>query len=238
MRFIEVEQVRSPIRHEGSQRQTLIGLGLNKIGRVRWIHDTPASRGMISKVSHLVRIHHDPAAPKPPRVPRVYDENADGALLDTLVFKERKMTLERYSHAELKAGKTPDFKLVREGSVCGFCEMKSPADEYIFEKPEPDELEIRKSLPYYVKLGRLIRKAGLQFAAVNPDYKHPNILAFVSHAPDIERRDLHLTIAGLPAGDGRRIFMLCRKLQQLVLAAARKIDLSYGSMLRSARSSM
>ena len=52
---IKVVQVRSAIGREGSQRKTLIGLGLNKIGRVRELEDTPAVRGMINKVKHLVR---------------------------------------------------------------------------------------------------------------------------------------------------------------------------------------
>ncbi len=52
---IKVVQVRSAIGREGSQRKTLIGLGLNKIGRVRELEDTPAVRGMINKVRHLVR---------------------------------------------------------------------------------------------------------------------------------------------------------------------------------------
>jgi large subunit ribosomal protein L30 len=53
---IEVEQIGSPIRREASQRQTLIGLGLNKIRRRAHVPDTPASRGMIAKVAHLVRV--------------------------------------------------------------------------------------------------------------------------------------------------------------------------------------
>lgn len=53
--IIKVVQVRSAIGREGSQRKTLIGLGLNKIGRVRELEDTPAVRGMINKVKHLVR---------------------------------------------------------------------------------------------------------------------------------------------------------------------------------------
>jgi large subunit ribosomal protein L30 len=69
MRFIEVEQIGSPSRRHHTQRETLIGLGLNRIGRVNWVPDTPASRGMISKVSHLVKINHDPAAPKQPYTP-------------------------------------------------------------------------------------------------------------------------------------------------------------------------
>jgi large subunit ribosomal protein L30 len=51
-----VEQTGSPIRREASQRQTLIGLGLNKIRRRSTLVDTPAVRGMIDKVRHLVRV--------------------------------------------------------------------------------------------------------------------------------------------------------------------------------------
>ena len=57
---IKVVQIRSAIGREGSQRKTLIGLGLNKIGRVRELEDTPAVRGMINKVKHLVRLEPAP----------------------------------------------------------------------------------------------------------------------------------------------------------------------------------
>jgi large subunit ribosomal protein L30 len=53
---IKVEQIGSPIRRESSQRTTLIGMGLNKIGRVRELPDTPQTQGMIAKVRHLVRV--------------------------------------------------------------------------------------------------------------------------------------------------------------------------------------
>ena len=53
---IKVEQTGSAIRRHHSQRETLIGLKLNKIGRVTELQDTPAVRGMIAKVQHLVRI--------------------------------------------------------------------------------------------------------------------------------------------------------------------------------------
>jgi len=52
---VRVTQTKSAIGRLGSQRQTLIGLGLNKIGRSRDLEDTPAVRGMINKVKHLVR---------------------------------------------------------------------------------------------------------------------------------------------------------------------------------------
>ena len=57
---IKVVQIRSAIGREGSQRKTLIGLGLNKIGCVRELEDTPAVRGMINKVKHLVRFEPAP----------------------------------------------------------------------------------------------------------------------------------------------------------------------------------
>jgi large subunit ribosomal protein L30 len=53
---IKVEQFASPQRRDRVQRVTLIGLGLNKIGRTRDLPDTPATRGMVRKVHHLVRI--------------------------------------------------------------------------------------------------------------------------------------------------------------------------------------
>ena len=53
---VTVEQIGSPIRRPAIQRQTLIGLGLNKMHRVRTLEDTPAVRGMIRSVQHLVRV--------------------------------------------------------------------------------------------------------------------------------------------------------------------------------------
>ncbi|WP_424630878.1 50S ribosomal protein L30 [Bradyrhizobium sp. SYSU BS000235] len=53
---IKVEQTGSAIRRHESQRATLIGLRLNKIGRVSELQDTPEVRGMINKVKHLVRV--------------------------------------------------------------------------------------------------------------------------------------------------------------------------------------
>ena len=53
---ITVEQIGSPIRRKEDQRATLVGLGLNKLHRRRELEDTPSVRGMISKVSHLVRV--------------------------------------------------------------------------------------------------------------------------------------------------------------------------------------
>lgn len=53
---IVVEQIASPARRPQVQRQTLAGLGLGKIRRTRELEDTPAVRGMVNAIPHLVRI--------------------------------------------------------------------------------------------------------------------------------------------------------------------------------------
>jgi large subunit ribosomal protein L30 len=53
---IKIKQVGSPIRRHHAQRETLIGLGLNRIGRMNELPDTPATRGMLTKVAHLVKV--------------------------------------------------------------------------------------------------------------------------------------------------------------------------------------
>jgi large subunit ribosomal protein L30 len=53
---IKLKQIASPQRRPGAQRDTLIGLGLNKMNRESTIADTPAARGMIAKVRHLVQV--------------------------------------------------------------------------------------------------------------------------------------------------------------------------------------
>ena len=53
---VVITQTGSPIGRRHDQRETLVGLGLNKIGRTRELEDTPAVRGMIAKVAHLLRV--------------------------------------------------------------------------------------------------------------------------------------------------------------------------------------
>lgn len=53
---LKVTQTGSPIRRPQDQRATLIGLGLNKMNRTRELEDTPAVRGMIRKVRHMVKV--------------------------------------------------------------------------------------------------------------------------------------------------------------------------------------
>lgn len=55
-KMIKIQQIGSPIRRHHSQRATLIGLKLNRIGRIAEVPDTPQARGMIAKVRHLLRV--------------------------------------------------------------------------------------------------------------------------------------------------------------------------------------
>ena len=56
---VTVTQLGSPIGRPKDQRATLVGLGLNKMHRTRTLEDTPSVRGMINKVSHLVRVEEN-----------------------------------------------------------------------------------------------------------------------------------------------------------------------------------
>ncbi len=55
---VTVTQTGSSIGRKAYQRATLVGLGLNKIGRTKTLEDTPSVRGMINKVSHLVKVEN------------------------------------------------------------------------------------------------------------------------------------------------------------------------------------
>jgi len=53
---VTVKQIASPIRRKNDQRATLVGLGLNRVGRTRTLEDSPSIRGMIAKVAHMVEV--------------------------------------------------------------------------------------------------------------------------------------------------------------------------------------
>lgn len=55
-KHVKVTQTGSPIGRKPGQKETLVGLGLNKMHRSRVLEDTPAVRGMINKVAHLVSV--------------------------------------------------------------------------------------------------------------------------------------------------------------------------------------
>ena len=154
-------------------------------------------------------------------------EGADIKLMQELIFQPSDVELRRFSKEEMAKGKTPDFKLMR-GSACGYCEAKSPRDDWVFEfpndiKPGESVTETRRSPT--TRSARQIESAGEQFDAVNPDHKLPNVLVLVNHAAGRTRSDLHVTVTGIRVPDGPRLYTLKPDKQRKVWEAARRVDL-------------
>jgi ribosomal protein L30 len=170
MDLVRIQQTRSPIRRHHNQRRTLIGLGLNKIGRIAEVPFTSSTWGMIHKVWHLVRFPDEDLFGEHRLVrPQPVDEVADKELMRQLVFNPHQILLEPFTQEEMRGRKTPDFKLIKAGTLVGYCELKSPRDDWIFDVPadlKRGELreEVRQDSTAH-NLARNIGKAAEQFEA-------------------------------------------------------------------------
>jgi large subunit ribosomal protein L30 len=228
----KIVQTGSAIRRPYTQRQALVGLGLNRIGRVAEVLNTRSTWGMITKVRHLIRVvdeekleeHRLQDAQKP-------NESTDKRLVCNLIFEPRRIHAEDIPEHE---NKTPDFRLLKEGKLRAYCEVKSPTDGDLFELPSdlvPGEIRVQVSKDLAIfNLARHIAKAAKQFESVNPGRTHPNILVFVNHARRKGPADLRMALEGFPGPDGRPLFPLVNEVDQWevqkeVWDAARSIDL-------------
>jgi hypothetical protein len=187
---------------------------------------------MIEKVRHLIRVV-DEILFEEHRLPDRHegDETADKRLVRNLIFEPRHIQAEDIPE---KKDKTPDFKLLKDGVLGGYCEVKSPTDGDLFDFPAdlaPDEIRVEaRNDPALFNLARHITKAGKQFKAVNHDRKLPNVLIIVNHARRKRPADLRLALEGFRGPDGRRMFPLANDedkwdVQKGVWEAARSIDL-------------
>jgi ribosomal protein L30 len=219
-RVIRIRQIGSPIRRDGSQRATLIGLGLNKIGRVRDVPDTPATRGMIRKVQHLVAVGSPNDFKRVKKGSRTADERADIALIKRVFFDKHHLRLERVK--KRKDEKGPDFKIMEEDELVAYCELKSPRDDWLLDPVHGENPKTRRD-PFYRNLANHIETAVMQFDAVNPDRAVPNVLVFVNHALDKDRRDLRMVFEGVSVPNGKPIPVVGK--QQQMQDAAKRIDL-------------
>ena len=171
--------------------------------------------------------------------PQEIDEAADIKLTRELVFDPHNIVLEQFNQEESPAGKSPDFKLLKENKLFGYCELKSPRDDWVFDFPRdlrPGELRVESRRdPTAHNLARQIRKAAAQLDAVNPDHRLPNILVLVSHARRRGPADLKMAIEGIQVPGGHPLFLLVKekekdpkkawKKQENLWEAARRIDL-------------
>ena len=116
--------------------------------------------------------------------------------------------MERFSKVEMRAGKTPDFRVSRNDEFQFYCEVKSsPADRWLdrqFNVDAPGDLVggVRND-PIFNRLTSDIHEALKQFDAVNENQKHPNVLALVNHDDMCGFNDLLAILTGnFYANDG------------------------------------
>jgi hypothetical protein len=155
------------------------------------------------------------------------DEAADTKLIQELIFQPCKIALQKFSKEEMAKGKTPDFKLIKDSQLCGYCELKSPKDDWTFEfQNKPGELVMKsRQVPTSNNLTRQVESAVEQFDAVNPDHELPNVLVLVNHAAGRTTSHLHEALAGLPVPGGPPLLPLKLDHQKEVWKAARRVDL-------------
>jgi hypothetical protein len=160
---------------------------------------------MIAKVRHLVQVVGEHQFEEHRLADRhINDEDADKRLVRNLIFEAWRIKAEDIPE---DAGKTPDFRLPKDGALHAYCEMKAPTDGDLFDVP--DDLapgEVCRKDPAIFNLARHIAKAAKQFDAANPDRAHPNILIFVNHARRKGPANLRMALEGIQAPDGGRLF--------------------------------
>lgn len=127
------------------------------------------------------------------------NEKADLEVVEHLIVACGLAT-ERFSKVKLRSGKSPDFRVLQNGKLVAYCEVKSPHDDWldqqeaeaggqgIFGGGRPD--------PTFNRIGRQIEHAALQFESVNPNHILPNVLIFVNHDESSGFGDLYETITG------------------------------------------
>lgn len=135
-------------------------------------------------------------------------EHAD-LLAVTQIFASFGMNTRRFTKAETRTHRTPDFRIFCDDKQVAYCEVKSPRDDWLDEQFAAAGAGIfagggRKD-PAFNRLSRAIEKAASQFDAVNVDRALPNILFFVNHCDMSDIYDLRETLTGLLiAEDGTR----------------------------------
>ena len=64
------------------------------------------------------------------------DEAVDFELVRSLIFKNSSVSVMRFTDAEQRSGKTPDFRLIENGKLVGLVEVKSPRDDWLDQQIE------------------------------------------------------------------------------------------------------
>jgi hypothetical protein len=169
------------------------------------------------------------------------DEARDIELAERLLSAGTQVVLRPFSKAEMRKGQTPDRKIFVGATLGGFCEIKSPRDDWLDQELEgAASFEIRGGIridPTFNRIGRQIEKAATQFDAVNRNHSLPNVLVCVNNATASNFGDLKETLTGeFHAASGER-FPTVKNVSEGRLKAARDkidafawIDLKTGSL--------
>lgn len=128
------------------------------------------------------------------------DEDPDLELVSEYLAK-RGLRAVHFTKEERRAGKTPDFRVMRGGELVAYCEVKSPRDDWLDEQLDRAEsfqlVGGARNDPTFNRIAALVHKAVGQLDAVNPDRSKPNILALVNHDRQSRFRDLEETLTGM-----------------------------------------
>jgi hypothetical protein len=156
------------------------------------------------------------------------NEERDLALVQELVSGPAGFDLERIEATP--EGRRPDFRMVSWRGLAGFCEVKSPRDDWLDEQLEQaPPLTIVGGLrddPRFNRIARHILKAVTQFDTVNADRSLPNVLVFVNHDDQSHYGDLRETLTGRFYADSGEIYETMPRISDLLLGDKRnRIDL-------------
>lgn len=155
-------------------------------------------------------------------------EEQDLALVEELVAGPAGIMLERIKATP--AAPRPDFRMVSWRGFAGFCEVKSPRDDWLDEQleqaPLPTVVGGLRPDPTFNRIARNIEKAVRQFDAVNPDHDVPNVLVIVNHADASNCNDLYETVTGYArAASGERFPFHTHIAERRLGDKRRRIDL-------------
>jgi hypothetical protein len=157
------------------------------------------------------------------------NEDADLALVQELIGGPAGFSFERIASSSDE--RRPDFQMVSFRGLVGYCEVKSPRDDWLDEQLEqaPGGTIVggARSDPVFNRIKRHIIKAVTQFDVVNADRSLPNVLVFVNHDDASSYRDLHETLTGqIKAASGKLYELLPPHILDAKLKAAReRVDL-------------
>jgi len=156
------------------------------------------------------------------------DEQADLDLVAAFLVGKG-LSPEPFSREEMQTGRTPDFRVRRDGEIVAYCEVKSPNDPWLDNKLRAAPAEVivggARPDPTFNRLARLLSKADSQFLAVNPSQIQYNILAYVNHDKMSRYSDLVETLTGyFHTSDGARISTLRHIAEDRIGEAKRRID--------------